>query len=117
MNILVCVKIVSQATFSDSLSDSNDRLSGGKLGINPADAYALELALRIKDKDKGTMVTVLTMAPPYVEKSLRDALAAGADEAVMICDSRAAGSDRRRDSEPPSSASPTSLLFFRYRSK
>ena len=44
MNILVCVKIVSQATFSDSLSDSNDRLSGGKLGINPADAYALELA-------------------------------------------------------------------------
>lgn len=93
MNILVCVKIVSQATFSDSLSDSNDRLSGGKLGINPADAYALELALRIKDKEKGTMVTVLTMAPPYVEKSLRDAIAAGADEAVMICDSRAAGSD------------------------
>ena len=93
MNILVCVKIVSQATFSDSLSDSNERLSGGKLGINPADAYALELALRIKDKEKGTMVTVLTMAPSYVEKSLRDAIAAGADEAVMICDSRAAGSD------------------------
>lgn len=93
MNILVCVKIVSQATFSDSLSDSNDRLGGGKLGINPADAYALELALRIKDKEKGTMVTVLTMAPSYVEKSLRDAIAAGADEAVMICDSRAAGSD------------------------
>ena len=93
MNILVCVKIVSQATFSDSLSDSNERLSGGKLGINPADAYALELALRIKDKEKGTMVTVLTMAPPYVEKSLRDAIAAGADEAVMICDNRAAGSD------------------------
>ena len=39
------------------------------------------------------MVTVLTMAPSYVEKSLRDALAAGADEAVLICDSRAAGSD------------------------
>ena len=53
MNILVCVKIVSQATFSDSLSDSNERLGGGKLGINPADAYALELALRIKDKEKG----------------------------------------------------------------
>ena len=93
MNILVCVKIVSQATFSDSLSDSNERLGGGKLGINPADAYALELALRIKDKEKGTMVTVLTMAPSYVEKSLRDAIAAGADEAVLICDSRAAGSD------------------------
>ena len=44
MNILVCLKIVSQATFTDSLTDNDDRLSGGKLGINPADAYALELA-------------------------------------------------------------------------
>lgn len=93
MNILVCIKIVSQATFSDSLSEKDDRLSGGSLGINPADAYALELALRIKDKEQGTMVTVLTMAPSYVEKSLRDAVAAGADDAVIISDSRAAGSD------------------------
>ena len=93
MNILVCVKIVSQASFADSLSEKDERLSSGSLGINPADAYALELALRIKDKEQGTMVTVLTMAPSYVEKSLRDAIAAGADDAVIISDSRAAGSD------------------------
>ena len=55
MNILVCLKIVSQATFTDSLTDSDDRLSGGRLGINPADAYALELALRIKDNAPETM--------------------------------------------------------------
>lgn len=53
MNILVCLKIVSQATFTDSLTDNDDRLSGGRLGINPADAYALELALRIKDNAPG----------------------------------------------------------------
>ena len=35
MNIIVCLKIVSQATFSDSLTDNGDRLSGGKLSINP----------------------------------------------------------------------------------
>ena len=93
MNILVCVKIVSQASFADSLAEKDDRLSGGSLSINPADAYALELALRIKDKEQGTMVTALTMAPSYVEKSLRDAIAAGADDAVIISDSRAAGSD------------------------
>ncbi len=93
MNILVCIKIVSQATFSDSLSEKDERLDSSRLGINPADAYALELALRIKDREKGTMVTVLTMAPSYVEKSLRDAIAAGADDAVIISDSRAAGSD------------------------
>lgn len=93
MNILVCLKIVSQATFSDSINDNDDRLSGGKLGINPADAYALELALRTKDKTPETMVTVVTMAPAYAEGILRDAIAAGADRAVLVCDSSAAGSD------------------------
>lgn len=93
MNIIVCLKIVSQATFSDSINDNDDRLSGGKLGINPADRYALELALRIKDKTPGTMVTAVAMAPAYAENSLRDAIAAGADRAVLICDSALAGSD------------------------
>lgn len=93
MNIIVCLKIVSQATFSDSLTDNDDRLSGGRLSINPADRYALELALRIKDNDPGTMVTVVTMAPAYAESSLRDAIAAGADRAVIVCDSALAGSD------------------------
>ena len=92
MNILVCLKIVSQATFTDSLTDNYDRLSGGRLGINPADAYALELALRIKDNAPETMVTVVTMAPSYAENALRDAIAAGADRAVLICDSALAGS-------------------------
>lgn len=69
MNILVCLKIVSQATFSDSINDNDDRLSGGKLGINPADAYALELALKTKDKAPETMVTVVTMALPMQRAS------------------------------------------------
>lgn len=93
MNILVCLKIVSIAQFSDSLNDSADRLSGGQLEFNPADMYALELALRLKDKDPKAMVTAVTMAPAYAEHPLRMALAAGADRAVLISDSRAAGSD------------------------
>lgn len=93
MNILVCLKIVSQATYQDSISDSDDRLKGGAVGINPADAYALELALRIKDVHKEAMVTVVTMAPSFAEKVLRDAIATGADRALLISDARAAGSD------------------------
>lgn len=93
MNILVCMKIVSRSTFSDSISDTDERLSGGNLGINPADMYALELALRIKDRNPAAMVTVVTMAPLYAEKALRDCLAMGADNAVLISDERAAGSD------------------------
>ena len=54
---------------------------------------ARELALRIKDNAPETMVTVVTMAPSYAENALRDAIAAGADRAVLICDSALAGSD------------------------
>ena len=46
MNILVCLKMVSQAQFTDLLTaPSGERLAGGQLVLNPADAYALELAL------------------------------------------------------------------------
>ena len=94
MNILVCIKMVSQAQFTDSLNDAaTDRLSGGQLVMNPADSYALELALRIKDRKSGTFITVLTMAPQYAEYILRTALAMGADKAVHICDRAFAGSD------------------------
>ena len=95
MNILVCLKMVSRATYTDMLcSDdaSDDRLSGGAIGINPADAYALETALKLKDR-YGAYVTVLSMSPMLAEPMLRSALAMGADEAVLVCDRIFAGSD------------------------
>ncbi len=95
MNIIVCLKMVSRSTYSDLFpeSASSDRLSGGQLELNPADAYALELALRIKDKAPGTHITVITMAPKQGEQILRTALAMGADEAVHVSDRAYAGSD------------------------
>ena len=84
MNILVCLKMVSQARFTDSLRDSRtDRLSGGQLVMNPADSYALELALRLKDRRNDIFITVLTMAPQYADHILRTALAMGADAVVI----------------------------------
>lgn len=95
MNILVCMKMVSQSTYSDAFDDASgaERLSSGQLGINPADAYALELALRLKDRDSSVHITVITMAPQYAEHILRTALAMGADEAVHISDKVFAGAD------------------------
>lgn len=93
MNILVLLKIVSQAQFADTLADGGDRLTSGQLVINPADLYALELALRVKETVPGTVVTVLTMAPPSCQQELRQALAMGADGAVLLADQRLAGSD------------------------
>ncbi len=93
MNILVCIKLIAQAQFTDVIGDSEERLAGGQLGINPADMYALELALRVKESVGNAIVTAVAMAPDCAEPSLREALAMGADRAVLINDARLAGSD------------------------
>lgn len=95
MNILVCLKMVSQSTYTDAIGNNKnaDRLSDGQLVINPADAYALELALRMKDKDKTIKITAIMMAPQYAEHILRTALSMGADQAVHVSDQLFAGAD------------------------
>jgi electron transfer flavoprotein beta subunit len=60
--------------------------------FNPEDLNALELALQIKDRFGGR-VTVITMGLPAAAKILRDALYRGADDAILVTDSRAAASD------------------------
>ncbi len=60
--------------------------------INPYDLFALEEALRLRDRFGGR-VTVLTMGPPMAEAALRKALAYGADAAVLMTDRLFAGSD------------------------
>jgi electron transfer flavoprotein beta subunit len=60
--------------------------------INPYDLFALEEALRLRDK-LGGEVTVLTMGPPSAEDSLRKALTFGADRAVLLTDRFFAGAD------------------------
>ena len=93
MKILVCLKLTAQSSFSASLRDGGERLDGGRVGINPADRCALELALRTKEKTPGAMVTVVAMAPEAAAYYLREALAMGADSAVLVSDRRIAGSD------------------------
>ena len=59
---------------------------------NPEDLNALELALQIKDR-LGGHITVITMGLPAASEVLRDSLFRGADEAILITDSRCAASD------------------------
>ncbi|MFQ6036127.1 MAG: electron transfer flavoprotein subunit beta/FixA family protein [Sedimentisphaerales bacterium] len=60
--------------------------------FNPEDLNALELAMQIKDKFGGS-VTVISMGPPAAAAILRDALFRGADDTILITDSRCAASD------------------------
>ncbi len=93
MNIIVCVKQTPDTTAEKRLGADNrlDRTSVENI-LNPFDEYAIEEALRIKEKS-GADVTVLCMGPTTADSALRKALAMGADSAVLITDPALAGSD------------------------
>lgn len=60
--------------------------------INPLDLYALETALQIKEI-RPARITVLSMGPRLAEKALREAIALGCDQGVLLTDRKFAGSD------------------------
>ncbi len=93
MNIVVCVKQVPDTTEVklDPVTGTLIR-DGIPSIINPDDKAALEAALQIKDKD-GSYVTVISMGPPQADLALREALAMGADEAILLTDRVFGGAD------------------------
>ena len=68
-----------------------DRKSAGT-EVNPFDLNALEAAVQLKVQ-AGGFVTALCMGPPQAEKSLREAIARGADKALLLSDPAFGGSD------------------------
>lgn len=66
--------------------------SGNGAIVNPLDLYAVEAALDLRRRHGGT-VTAVTMGPPPAEKALRDVIALGCDDAVLVSDRRFGGSD------------------------
>jgi electron transfer flavoprotein beta subunit len=67
----------------------------GKLAtvFNPDDLHALELALNIKDRVPGTIVTILTMGPQKAADIIREGYYRGVDNGIMISDRRFGGAD------------------------
>lgn len=93
MKIVVCIKQVPDTT-EVRLDPKTGTLirEGVPSIINPDDKSGLEAALALKDQ-LGATVTVLTMGPPQAEKALKEALAMGADEAILLSDRAFAGAD------------------------
>jgi len=93
MRIVVCIKQVPDSAEVRINPETNTLIRDGvPTIINPYDVHALEAGLQIREKTGGK-VTVLTMGPPQAETALREALAMGADEAVLLTDRAFAGSD------------------------
>ncbi len=93
MNIVVCIKQVPDTTEVKLDPKTNTLIRDGVPSIiNPDDKAGLEAALRLKD-EMGAHVTVLSMGPPQADLALKEALAMGADEAVLLTDRAFGGAD------------------------
>jgi electron transfer flavoprotein beta subunit len=93
MHIVVCIKQVPDSAQIRVHPVTNTIMRQGvPTIINPYDLFALEEALRWRDR-LGGEVTLLTMGPPMAEESLRKAMTLGADRAVLLTDRCFAGSD------------------------
>ena len=93
MRIYVCVKQVPDTSGKVAVNPDGtlNRASMATI-INPDDLSAMEQALRIKDAT-GCQVTAVTMGPPPAEGMLRELIAMGADDAVLISAREFGGSD------------------------
>lgn len=61
--------------------------------LNPLDMYAVEEAVRIKEKHLGTKITVISMGPPSAEYTIKEAISMGCDEGILLTDRKFAGAD------------------------
>ena len=93
MHIVVCIKQVPDSAQIRVHPVTNTIMRQGVPAIiNPFDVFAIEEALRLKDRFGGR-VTVLTMGPPQAEDALRKAVAYGADDVILLTDRAFAGAD------------------------
>lgn len=86
MKIFVCVKQVPDTETKIKLSADSKGvdLAGVKWILCPYDEFAVEEAIRFKEKNAGATVTVVSSGPDRVAEALRTALAMGCDEAIHV---------------------------------
>ena len=93
MKIIVCVKQVPDTKGGVKFNPDGTLDRGAMLTImNPDDKAGLEAALRLKDQYDAE-VTVLTMGLPKAEDVLREAMAMGADNGILVTDRVLGGAD------------------------
>lgn len=95
MKIVVCVKQVPDTAGGVKFKPDGTLDRSAMLAImNPDDKAGLEVALRIKDKDpEHVTITALTMGLPKADNVLREAMAMGADDGLLITDRVLGGAD------------------------
>jgi electron transfer flavoprotein beta subunit len=92
VNIIVCIKQVPAKDAPLSIAGNWIRESDIGFEMNEPDSYALEEALRLKEKHGGEVIA-LSMGPERVKQTIKEALAKGADRGIHIADDKFAQLD------------------------
>jgi electron transfer flavoprotein beta subunit len=97
VKIAVCIKRVPDTETKIKIRENKTGIdaSGVNFVLNPYDEYAVEEAIRLKEKGKATEIAVLCYGPAEASKEIRTALAMGADSGILIKD--AAASEKSPD--------------------
>ncbi len=93
MNVVVCVKQIPDPAAPQSLDAAHNLNRSGKLILDEADTYGVEMALQLVDKAGGGEVTVVSMGSAADVAGLRNALAMGAAKAIIVSDDALRGTD------------------------
>lgn len=93
MNIIVCIKQVPDTAEVKIDKETNTLIREGVSNIiNPFDKNAVEEALRLREKHGGKVI-VISMGPLCAQEALKETIAMGADEAILLSDKAFAGAD------------------------
>lgn len=93
MKIIVCVKQVLDTAAQIQIENGRVVSPGSPRIINPYDEFAIEEAVRIKEKFPDTVITLLSLGPEGFKDSIKKTLAMGADKAVHLMDPKFEGLD------------------------
>jgi electron transfer flavoprotein beta subunit len=93
MNIIVPIKQVPETNAVRMDESTGTMIRDGVVSIiNPLDLYGIELAIQLRDRFGGR-ATAISMGPPKAAEALREAIAMGLDDAVLLSDRAFAGAD------------------------
>ena len=95
MKLVCCVKHVPDTNTQIQLTADKKDIVRESVNyvMSPYDEFGVEEALRIKEKNAGSTVTVITLGPERSDQALRTGLAMGADDAIHLLDEKNAVTD------------------------
>ncbi len=93
MNVVVCVKQIPDPAVPGELNPDHTLKREGKLILDESDSYGVEMALQLRDAAGEGEVILVSMVPNQEVSGLRQALAMGADRAILVSDDALHGAD------------------------